>query len=116
MNIRRLTANDSRGQESKILGIAIISWLAMLAKFIVGGWTLPFLGEQPVWTMGEFSAGTAGLLAVIAARKWIRDSAEAKVEAATVMAFGNVKAAEKLADAKVTGDAVLAKAVEERKT
>lgn len=110
MNLKRLTATDSKGNESKILGIAIVSWLAMLAKFIVGGLTLPIIGEQPVWTMGEFSTGTAALLAVIAARKWIRDSAEAKVEAAEVMAFGHVKAAEKLADAKVAADAKLAEA------
>lgn len=61
---------DTRGRESTTLTFVFISWLAVLIKFIIAGFTLPVLGDMPPMTAGEFGGATTAILAVWLGREW----------------------------------------------
>lgn len=102
MNIKRLTIKDSSDQESKILFLVYVSWIIGMVKFIIGGWKIPGIGEQPVMDPIAFGTFTAGLIAVMAWRKWIKSDAIAKVDAAKIIAKAEVDAAKVIAKAEAT--------------
>lgn len=83
MNIKRLTIKDSNDQESKILLLVYVSWFIGTIKFLIGG-----SFDQPVMDLISYGTFTAGLIAIMAWRKWIKTQADTKLKEAKLDAVG----------------------------
>jgi len=66
MKIFKFILDDSRGKESKTLFFVTVSWLALLAKFLLGGFF-----SFPVISSAAFSAGVTAILAIWLGREWM---------------------------------------------
>jgi hypothetical protein len=72
-----ITLLDSRGKASGTLPMVVVSWLAVLSKFIVAGVALGPLGTPPPMSATEFGLAVTGILAIWIGREAIDKKAGA---------------------------------------
>ena len=70
MKLPKLTAVDSRGNESTTLFFVRVTWAVMVIKFLLAGITLPWLGEMPAMDVQNFGIAVAPIIAVWVGREW----------------------------------------------
>lgn len=69
-----LRPRDARGRESRTLAIVGLSWLAMTARFALGGLSADFgdvRWEVGVTAMTDYGVATTAILAAWLGREWI---------------------------------------------
>lgn len=70
MKLPKLTAVDSRGNESTTLFFVRVTWAVMVIKFLIAGMTLPGVGLMPDINVQDFGVAAGAILAIWVGREW----------------------------------------------
>lgn len=103
----RFLFNDSSGHPSWTVTISVWVCVVVTFKFLVNGITIPVLGLQPLMTVMDFVYAIGVAMSPMVVHKGITAaadatvrSADAKKEAAAVLAKAEIRAADVVATAK----------------